>query len=98
MDIENSINTHLQSLEIKMIYLDYTVTWELKKTKTKIKTCFQTSWIHEISQKKNNMGFYLQIVSLLYWIEIINKEKISEMTQALLSRGELVARYNTADE
>lgn len=34
MDIENSINTHIQSLEIKMIYLDYTsVTWKLKKNK-----------------------------------------------------------------
>lgn len=44
------------------------------------------------------MGFYLLILSLLYWIEIINKEKISEMAHALLSKRELAARYNTADE
>lgn len=63
-----------------MTYLDYTnVTWELKNTKQNKTTCFQTSWIHKISQERNEMGFYLQIISLLYWIEIINKEKISEM-------------------
>lgn len=95
MDTEDSINTHLQSSEIKMVYLYYTkVTWKLKNTlfPNKLK-----SWT---SQKTKTMGFDLQTVNLFYWTEIINKESISEMLQVLQSGRELGGqeRYSTANE